>query len=98
MLIKNEFGNTHTFSMWMEQLEELILGVLDGMDAEDDMMLFIYPTNSGDLYDVELRWKDARVRFEVIVGRIPMVSIVENRRFDADWVRRFQSELIDMLY
>lgn len=82
----------------MEQLEEKILDVLDGMEAEDDMMLFIYPTNAVGVYDVELRLRDTRARFEVIVGRIPMVSIVENRGFGIIWVRRFQSELIDALY
>lgn len=81
----------------MEVLEEKILDVLDGLAAPDELMLFIYPTNSPEIYDVEMRLKEARVRFEVITGPVPAVTVVENRRFKADFVERFQSELLDAL-
>ena len=82
----------------MQKLEDIIFDVLDGLGADDDMLLFIYPTSCKTLFDVELRHEDRRLRVEVLCEKIPMVSLVENQGWDLSFERLFINDLIDSLY
>ena len=82
----------------MQELEDIILDVLDGLGADDETLLFIYPTSCNTVFDVELRYEDSRLRVEVIREKLPMVTLVETRGWDVSFERLFINDLIGSLY
>jgi hypothetical protein len=82
----------------MERMEHAIFDVLDGMGADPEIEVIIHPTKNTCLWDIELRYEDNHLRFEVIDEKLPMVSLVENKGFPLEFEQMFQRELLDSLY
>jgi hypothetical protein len=80
----------------MEQLKHAILSALSHFE-EHTSAVYLYPTNSDFVMDVELRHNQARFRFEAVLDDRLSVSFTENRGFSPSFEKDFIPKITEYL-
>lgn len=88
----------------MRNFHNVVSDLLEGYYLEDLDIQIEQDPNDSDVYTVKMKQEHFSVTYEAILGRIPMVRVInlqcdeESYDDDLDFTNSFQSELIDELY
>lgn len=83
----------------MIRVKDIVCDVLDDMNPPIDLSFKLTVCqNDSNVFMLELASKNKRATFDILDQRIKCVSLVKNDGFDEQFISRFQSRLIDMLY
>ena len=83
----------------MLRVKDIVCDVLDTMDPPIDLSFKLTACEEDStVFMLELVSKNKRATFDILDQRIKCVSLVKNDGFDEQFIKQFQSELIDTLY